>query len=540
MRNREKIAAALAVFIVALATRLLFLSDFRASPYFDNLLIDPASYDRWAQKIAAGDFWGERVYYQAPLYAYMLGGLYALFGRDLLLVRILQSVLGSLTCVFLFLLTSQVFSLRRGIIAGLLAALYTPLLFMDLMILKSVAEIFFLAASLLALAIAAREKNLARIALAGLLFGIAVTGRGNLLFGVPFLAAWLLLREPRPLARASAARAGVFLLGIGLAILPVTIRNRVVGGDWVLVESDAGINVYVGNNPRATGIHTPPFDIRTVPEHEEEDAARFAERETGRPMKPSEVSSFWIGKALAFARAHPAEEAHLIGRKFRLVWNGYEVPDNYDQKYFARVSWIFRGFLPSFLWISPFALLGFALSARNWRRTGFLHLFVIAYLLSLLVLYVTARYRLPIVVGLLPLAAHGFLGFLEMLRARALRRAALAALLLVAVWLFGRAQPFAYRGFVKQETEIATFLADRGDLAGAERAFERAIEEGKGSGSLHLVYWNQGSFFARAGRLAEAEGAFRNALRENPAFTPARLELEKLQSRRNDAPGAGH
>ncbi|MFH1679203.1 MAG: glycosyltransferase family 39 protein [Candidatus Eisenbacteria bacterium] len=536
MRLRRETTAALLVFLLALSLRVLFLVDFRASPYFDNLLIDPASYDRWAERIAAGDFWGDRVFYQAPLYAYFLGGLYALFGRDLLLVRVVQAVLGSLTCALLFLLTSKIFSFRRGILAGLLAALYTPLLFMDLMILKSVVVLFFLSLSLLRFEDAISRRSPLRLAQAGILLGVAITGRGNLLFALPFLLAWLFFREERPLSRASLSLVGVFLLGTVLAIAPVTIRNRAVGGDWVLVESDAGINVYVGNNPAATGIHTPPLDIRTVPEHEERDAARLAERETGRAMKPSEVSGFWIEKAIRFARSHPKEEARLLWRKLRLAWNGYEVPDNYDLAYFSRISWIFRGFLPSFLWISPFAALGFVLSLRSWRRTGFLHLYVVAYVLSLLVLYVTSRYRLPVVVGLLPFAAHGFLGFLEMARARAFRRAIPAALLLIAVWHFGRASLFEYRGFAKQETEIATFLADRGDHEGAERAFERAIEEGKGSGSLHLVHMNQGAFFLRTGRLDDAAGAFRNALRANPAFTPARIELEKIEAERKVPP----
>jgi tetratricopeptide (TPR) repeat protein len=558
MRDGRKVGALLVVFLVALALRLLFLIDLRPSPYFDNLLIDPASYDRWGREIAAGDFWGSRVYYQAPLYAYFLGGVYAIFGRDLLAARVVQAVIGSITCLVLLVLTSRIFSFRAGLLAGLLAAFYTTLIFQDGMILKSVVVLFFLASSLLVLAEWTVRRALAWLLLSGLLLGVAITGRGNLIFSVPFLAAWILLRERTPASvfvgvpfaeRRSKSNArvptrlgtawkstGVFLLGCLLAVAPVTIRNRVVGGDWVLVESDAGINVYVGNNPAATGIHTPPFDIRTVPEHEEEDAARFAERETGRSLKPSEVSSFWIRKALAFARSHPGKEARLFWKKLLLAWNGYEIPDNYDQSYFGRISWIFRGFLPGFLWIAPFAVLGFALSLRDWRRAGLLHAFVLSYLISLLVLYVTSRYRLPIVVGLIPLAAHGVFGFAGFVRERAVRRVLFATVLLVAVLLVGRLDHFPYRGYVKQETELATFHANRGDLGAAERAFERAILEGEGSGNLHLVYMNQGLFFARGGRIEEAEEAFRNALRVNPSFTPALAELQKLEQRVGGGP----
>lgn len=537
MLDRKKLGALLLVFLVALAIRLLFIFELRPSPYFENLMIDAASYDRWGREIASGDLRGEGVFYQAPLYAYFLGGAYAIFGRDLLAVRILQAAIGSITCALLFLLTSRIFAFRTGLLAGLLAALYTTFIFQDAMILKSVVVLVFLVASLLALA-ARRGRAGARTALlAGVLLGVAITGRGNLIFSVPFLAAWILLRDGRPIPRGAARGAGVFLLGAILAIAPVTIRNRVVGGDWVLVESDAGINVYVGNNPAASGIHTPPFDIRTVPEHEEEDAARFAEREEGRPLAPSEVSSFWVREALAFVLDHPAKEARLVGRKLLLAWNAYEVPDNYDQSFFGRISWIFRGWLPGFAWVAPFAALGFAASLPAWRTAGLLHVFVLSYLLSLLALYVTSRYRLPIVVGLIPLAAHGFFRFLEEIRSRAPARILLSALLLAAVFLVGRIELIEYRGYVKQETELATFYANRGDREAAEAAFERAIREGEDSGSLHLVYMNQGLFFAHAGRLAEAEEAFRSALRVNPAFTPALVEIDKLDQRRGGGSG---
>ena len=87
-----------------------------------------------------------------------------------------------------------------------------------------------------------------------------------------------------------------------------------------------------------------------------------------------------------------------------------------------------------------------------------------------------------------------------------------------------------FREAQKQETELATFYANRGDIPKAEEAFRRAIEEGKGSGNLHLTYMNQGIFYKEMGKTEEAERAFRNALRTKPSFTPARLELEKLLS----------
>src|SRR5450755_2921721 len=85
---------ALCVFAVALAIRLLHIWLLQRAPFFSLLMGDSKSYDVWAQKIAAGDWLGTEVFNQAPLYPYFLGVLYTLFGRDFLLVRICQGLIG--------------------------------------------------------------------------------------------------------------------------------------------------------------------------------------------------------------------------------------------------------------------------------------------------------------------------------------------------------------------------------------------------------------------------------------------------------------
>ena len=58
----------LGIFIVGLVVRLLNLWLLRDTPMFEVLLGDAQSYDGWARQIAAGDWVGEGVFYQAPLY----------------------------------------------------------------------------------------------------------------------------------------------------------------------------------------------------------------------------------------------------------------------------------------------------------------------------------------------------------------------------------------------------------------------------------------------------------------------------------------
>src|SRR5438128_12098809 len=82
----------------------------RASPFFPVLMGDSHGYDEWAQRIAGGDWIGHEVFYQAPLYPYLLGVIYAIGGRSLLLVRIIQVIIGAASCALLGVAASRLFS----------------------------------------------------------------------------------------------------------------------------------------------------------------------------------------------------------------------------------------------------------------------------------------------------------------------------------------------------------------------------------------------------------------------------------------------
>src|SRR5436190_23480173 len=109
----------LLIFAVALAVRLVNIYQLKSTAFFETLLGDANGYDQWAQRLAAGDWIGTDVFYQAPLYPYFLGVVYAIFGRDLLVVRVIQAVIGSASCVLVGLAGERLFSKRVGLFAGL-------------------------------------------------------------------------------------------------------------------------------------------------------------------------------------------------------------------------------------------------------------------------------------------------------------------------------------------------------------------------------------------------------------------------------------
>src|SRR5204862_1256761 len=245
------------------------------------------------QRIAGGEWIGRDVFYQAPLYPYLLGTLYALAGRHLLLVRVVQAFIGSASCVLLALAARRLTSARAGIVAGLTLALYGPAIFFDALIQKSVLDAFFLCLALFLIAriVAVRRPHRddhARATRPWLMLGLAIGAltltRENAIVFAVVATVWAITCRPRA--------AAALVAGIAIIVLPVAIRNSAVGGGFYVTTSQFGPNFYIGNNAEADGTYQPLRVGRGDPEYERQDATEIAERALGRSMTPAEVSNY--------------------------------------------------------------------------------------------------------------------------------------------------------------------------------------------------------------------------------------------------------
>src|SRR5438132_6281072 len=306
----------IAVVLVATLLRLAYFAQFRVTPYYDHPLVDAHMYDEKAWRIAGGDWLGDAVFYQDPLYPYFVAGFYRVFGRSYGVVYGVQCVLGVLLCLVLMALARRMFrhsahAREIGWGSGLLAALATPFVFYDFLLLKTSLEVFLTVAHLLALLVLAeRVARDGRVPAAGAvgtgaLLGLNLLNRGNYILLAPVFAAWLGHRVAG--RRMGLQTVALYALGCLLLVLPVTLRNHAVGNEWVLVTSQGGQNFYIGNNA-----HNPfgsyvaaPLGSRATPVFEEADFRALAEKESGRRLSASETSRFFFRKAAAWIAAHP-------------------------------------------------------------------------------------------------------------------------------------------------------------------------------------------------------------------------------------------
>src|SRR5262249_4810601 len=115
-----------------------------------------------------------------------------------------------------------------------------------------------------------------------------------------------------------------------LVILPITIRNRLVGGEWHLTTCQFGPNFYIGNNRSADGVYRPLRSGRGGPEFERKDAVELAESHAHQKLSPGEVSRFWTLRTLDAMWETPGRAVRLLFRKWLMVWNRAEIADSND------------------------------------------------------------------------------------------------------------------------------------------------------------------------------------------------------------------
>jgi 4-amino-4-deoxy-L-arabinose transferase-like glycosyltransferase len=476
--------------LFALALRLLHLQQIRVhDPFFDRPSVDPRFYHEWALQIAGGDWLGDAPFFMAPLYPYFLGALYRIFGPSFLVPRLVNVVLGALTCVLVWRLAREFFDRRVALLASGLTAVYGMAIFYEGSLL---AENLLAPLNVLAVFAAVRAleaPSAGRWALAGAAVGLIAIARPNGLLYAPVLLVWLFAAlRPGHSGLRRLGFAGAFVAGIALLVLPVTVRNLVVTGDATLIVTSGGANFYSGNNPDADGAYRVPrpFPRLATDDAREQEAIyhRYAEEALGRTLRPSEASAYWFGRGLAYIRAEPVAWLRLEAQKLALFLNAEEIWNNRSIEVSRSFSWVLRLPLLGFGAIAPLALLGLAATAPAWRRLFPLHAMLGVYLATALLFFVLSRYRAPVVPILTVFAACGAIHVVDAARGRRVRELALS---LAALALFAVAThvPLLRQNLGMAHYNLGNRYKDRGEWDRAIEQYRKALEEDPAYLPLH-------------------------------------------------------
>ena len=522
------------VVFFAFVLRLIYLLQIESIPLFYHMAGDGRTYDEWAQRIAAGAWLGEGVFYQAPLYPYFLGILQILFGHNLWAIRFVQVLLGSLSCGLIFLVGARLFSRNAGLAAGLLLACYAPAVFFDALIEKSILDLFLVSCLLfLLLGLIDNEKS-SKWLLAGAISGLLGLSRENALVLVPVVALWIALYFSTRSLSLRAQWLGLFLAGVLLVLLPVGLRNLAVGGEFQLTTSQLGPNFFIGNNAAADGTYGSVRKVIHEVQLEGPDAQRLAERTLARKLTPGEVSEFWLHRALDYITTRPADWIRLLGLKWLMVWNVREIEDSDDFYIYQSWSGLLRllAAINHFGILVPLFVLGVVLTSSRWRNLWLLYAMILAMAASVAVFYVFGRYRFPLVPLLALFAGAGVIEAARLYREKrwpSLATAFIAALCagVIVNWPFGGASGPGAAGY----NNLANAYLKQGRVGEATQTALKAIEVDPSYGVAH---YNLGNLFAQQGKLDLAQRHFEEAIRLYPNYADAYSNYGQLIAERGD------
>jgi tetratricopeptide (TPR) repeat protein len=310
----------------------------------------------------------------------------------------------------------------------------------------------------------------------------------------------------------------------------VAARNYHVGGELHLTTSQFGTNFYIGNRPGATGRYDPLRWGQGSAETERTDAIELAEHAVGRKLSPAEVSRYWFGLGWSYIRTQPGSWLRLVGTKLGFLLNATEITDTEDQYTWGDFSRVLAATNPilHFGVIAPLAAVGVVLAWPRRRKVWILYALLVTYAASVLLFFVNARYRYPLLPLLVPFAAaavaHPWRATLARRRYGELATAGALAVGLAVV---------ANRRIVDIDLmravtlmNLGTYVAEAGDLPSAEQCFARAVEL---EPDFAEAQYNLGLALLQMNRPDEAVAPFTRAAELAPNEPKARRALQRIQ-----------
>ncbi len=384
-------------FAFALRMVLLYLGwHYAKNPVRNNL---PYGYElgQVARSIAAGRGFasplrfaetGPTVWF-TPIYPYLLAGIFKLWGiySDLshIIIQTLNCIFSALTIIPIHGIAKRTFGEGVAIGAAWMWVFLPTALFFPILWVWDTALIALVFSLIFWVTLAMREhRRLLPWAGYGALWVVGVLINPAILSLFPFFLGWLMW-EARKQSAIWAKPAAVALLVFAIGLVPWTIRNYRVFGKFIVLRSNFGLELWLGNNPR---VGADIFAQWAHPNDNPAEAEKYKQMGEIAYMEQSERDAF------QFIRTHPADTALFMFRRFVNTWLGVSdsPKDSWNASPLYAKAFLFLNFV-----IALASLTGVLLAYRNRLPDAAPYGFVL--LIFPLVFYLThssLRYRFPI------------------------------------------------------------------------------------------------------------------------------------------------
>jgi len=420
------------IFAAGLVLRWTYLTDALArNELIAYPVIDARSYVDWAQEILAGKWLWFDVSNYTPGFPAWLALWIGLLGWHPAAHFAVFHLLGAAQAVLVGKIAEFLWDRRTGIATGCLAATYWPFIVFEG---TYYAEAFAMLNLTLALFLVARWSRkgggIGWLVWAGIHLGFAVLARANAFVCAVVLAGWVVwsvattgsLAGWAPKRRATAAVAALLLPPL-LLCAPILMWNWKLSGRPML-RSEGWLSIYMGNNPDDRGL--------VVPAGERWTDLLYQPIRAGK-IHVGEKEDYWHDQFWNVVKGETGKWARLQARKALMQAGQFEVSQEIDIAAYRAASRVLSWpVLPGWGVVAPLAAVAIAAMCRSSgaRRGVPLLLCGAAYFASIFPVQVAARYRLPLVITLLPLAGWSVIWLFDRMRHREWSRATQGTLVL--------------------------------------------------------------------------------------------------------------
>ena len=404
-----------AVLLLALILRAAALLNLENSIYTGFLLWDERVYHSLALKIMDGT----RGLF--TVFGSFMALIYKLFAPDILYIRILNIILGVLTCYLVYLIGKEMINRTTGLWACLIAGLYKPFIFYSIVPLKTALSVFLFAATIYFFIAILNQNSIIKALLLGIAIGLLGEVRPNFLVIVPVLPLFVLFKYWREKSsmKMGLLTVSAYIVGISIALVPFTISRHQALASFGATTSQIGLNLYLGNNLQNPDPYYRPAPFaRTAPLLQAREFNIEASRRAGKKLSSREAGFYWTREVLRMAVEQPAAFSWKILQKTLVFFNRFEAGDHYHIGFVSDFVKFFKfPFLGLWL-ILPFGMAGMAVNAfRSIKLTALCSVFFL-YGLSLIIFFTNTRYRLPLLVILIPFCVIGIGHLISCIRER--------------------------------------------------------------------------------------------------------------------------
>jgi len=514
------------IFALVLVLRLIALARLSSSSLLLPSDGDMHFYDDWARRIVRGEWTDHLAFYGLPGYAYLLAFLYKILGYNPFVPGLVQSCLDAGTALLIYKITERILKdagsekTRRAHIVGALAGLgwafFVSAAAYSIILMPTALLVFVFWLVVWEAIKTENAPSPIRCLAYGILIGLTATVVATILFLAPLLLLALFLKRDSGMPKYMAA-AALSLFGLGLGTAPCWGHNAVVARDPVFLSAHSGINLWLGNNPDATGYpRFPGMHAGQTPMLR--DSIQIAEAAAGRSLKRSEVSAYWTDKTRTYIAGNFGSWVKLMGRKIGNFWNAFEYDDLGVIENLRAQGILLPGL--RFGLVAALAIPGIFLAVLQFPKSRWLLAAILLHLLAVIPIFVTERYRLAVVPGLLIFATFGLVECWQAIVGMRYRRCATYLGLLIPACVFvtiPRTDPALWATVTYDSGRLAL---EAKDLARAENDLDRAYAYAPRNPEVNLALGNlrlaQGdSERARAFYLAtlELDASHKGALR---------------------------